>query len=67
LIEEDSALLNCIRDVFGLYFPPQPLKAFLLELNAAGADKAVLLLLDCPISNGCKIFSNEQIVKMVLM
>lgn len=64
-IEDDPALLNCIRNVFGLYFPPQPLKVFLRELDAAGVDKAVLLPLDCSISHGCKIFSNEQIAKLV--
>ena len=64
-IEEDPALLNCIRNVFGLYFPPQPLEVFLRELDAAGVNKAVLLPLDCSTSNGCKIFSNEQIAKLV--
>ncbi|MCP4404144.1 MAG: hypothetical protein GY801_43410, partial [bacterium] len=40
LINADEALGADVRNVFGLYFPPQPLDIFLYELDEAGVDQA---------------------------
>lgn len=64
LIEADLALARSVREVFGLLFPPQPLQTFLLELDAAGVDRAVLLPLDCTSAHGCRIVTNEQVAAL---
>lgn len=64
LTEADPALACSVRDVFGLLFPPQPLQTFLLELDAAGVDRAVLLPLDCTSAHGCRLVTNEQVAAL---
>lgn len=65
LIEADRALARSVREVFGLLFPPQPLATFLLELDEAGVDRAVLLPLDCTSAHGCHIVTNDQVAALV--
>lgn len=65
LIEADPALARSVREVYGLLFPPQPLETFLLELDAAGVDRAVLLPLDCTTAHSCHIITNYQIAALV--
>ena len=65
LINEDESLSNHVRNVFGLYFPPQPLDIFLHELDEAGVEKAVLLPIDCTTAHNCRIVSNEQVANLV--
>ena len=65
LIEADPTLARSVREVFGLLFPPQPLQTFLLELDAAGVDCAVLLPLDCTSAHGCRVVTNEQVAALV--
>jgi predicted TIM-barrel fold metal-dependent hydrolase len=65
LVENDPMLEKSIQNVFGLLFPPQPLKTFLLEMDAAGVDRAVLLPIDCTTAHNCIIVSNEQISELV--
>lgn len=65
LIDSDASLDRNIHEVFGFYFPPQPLECFLLEMDEAGVDMAVLLPLDCTTSHACQIVSNEQIAELV--
>jgi len=65
LVQSDPALDRAIHDVFGFFFPPQPLKCFLLEMDEAGVDQAVLLPIDCTTAHGCKIVSNEQVAELV--
>ena len=60
----NEKLLKNIREVFGLVAGPQPLETFLLQMDTAGIEKAVLLPIDCTTSRGCKLFSNEQIAGM---
>ena len=64
LIQSDAALADAIHDVFGFFFPPQPLECFLLEMDAAGVDRAVLLPIDCTTAHGCRIVSNEQVAEL---
>lgn len=65
LIDSDAALDRNIHEVFGFYFPPQPLECFLLEMDEAGVETAVLLPLDCTTSHACQIVSNEQVAELV--
>jgi predicted TIM-barrel fold metal-dependent hydrolase len=64
LIQSDAALADYIHDVFGFFFPPQPLECFLLEMDAAGVDRAVLLPIDCTTAHGCRIVTNEQVAEL---
>jgi predicted TIM-barrel fold metal-dependent hydrolase len=65
LVNEDDVLGKNIRNVFGLYFPPQPLEIFLYELDEAGVEQAVLLPIDCTTAHNCQIVSNEKIAELV--
>jgi uncharacterized protein len=64
ILEKDPILDRAIHEVFGFHFPPQPLECFLLEMDEAGIDRAVLLPLDCTTTFGCQIFSNEQVAEI---
>ena len=63
--ENNPGLTTAIRDVFGLLFPAQPLRVFLLEMDAAGIDKCILLPIDCSTTCDCAIPSNTTIAKLV--
>jgi predicted TIM-barrel fold metal-dependent hydrolase len=65
LNSSDAALELCIHEVFGFHFPSQPLDCFLLEMDEAEIDTAVLLPLDCTTAHACKIVSNEQVAELV--
>lgn len=65
LLEGDFKLAHNIREVFGFYFPPQPLENFILEMDAAGVEQAVLLPIDVTTAHGCRIVSNEQVARLV--
>lgn len=64
LFAEDSQLEHAVKDVFGLYFPAQPLSIFINEMDAAGIDKCVILPIDCTTAHGCKIGTNEAIADL---
>jgi len=65
LVDKDISLAYNIKEIFGFYFPPQPIQVFLFELDAAGVDRAVLLPIDCTTAHGCKIVSNIQVAELV--
>ena len=65
LINEDESLGANVRNVFGLYFPPQPLDIFLYELDEAGVERAVLLPIDCTTAHNCRIVSNEKVSELM--
>ncbi len=65
LFVSDPQLERNVREIFGFYFPPQPMETFLLEMDAAGVDQAVLLPVDATTAHGCCIVSNEQIASLV--
>jgi predicted TIM-barrel fold metal-dependent hydrolase len=65
LIDSDPELDNNIHTEFGFHFPPQPLECFILEMDEAGIDQAVLLPIDVTTTHGCRIVSNEQIANLV--
>ncbi len=60
----DPDLPRIARDVFYIRNNPQPLETFLLELDVAGLEKAVLLPIDVTTTRGCRIYSNEQIAEL---
>jgi uncharacterized protein len=64
-IDQDPVLDRAIHEVFGFHFPTQPLECFLLEMDEAGIEEAVLLPLDCTNAHGCRIFSNEQVAELL--
>ncbi len=64
LVRDDPALARAVREVFGLKMPAQPLRTFLLHMDAADIDRAVLLPIDCTTAHGCVIVSNEQIARL---
>ncbi len=65
LADSDPVLARNIHDVFGFHFPAQPLEGFLLEMDAAGVEQAVLLPIDATTAHGCCITTNEQIAALV--
>ena len=65
LVESDPVLDKNIHDVFGFHFPAQPLEGFLLEMDAAGVELAVLHPVDVTTAYGCQIVTNEQIAELV--
>lgn len=67
LYDHDPDLKRIARDVFFIRNNPQPLETFLLELDVAGLEQAVLLPIDAGTSRGCKICSNELIAKLCAM
>ncbi len=65
LVNSDADLDRSIHEVFGFHFPAQPLECFLLEMDEAGVETAVLLPLDCTTAHACRIVSNEQVAELV--
>ncbi len=64
LFAADPQLEESIHRVFGFHFPAQPLEVFLLEMDAAGVERAALLPIDCTTAHGCRIVSNEQAAEL---
>jgi uncharacterized protein len=65
LFDSDPTLSDHIHTTFGFHFPAQPLECFLLEMDEAAIDQAVLLPIDCTTAHGCKIVSNEQVAELI--
>jgi predicted TIM-barrel fold metal-dependent hydrolase len=64
LVDTDPGLWKSTNEVFGFKFPPQPLSIFLMEMDEAGIDKAVLLPVDCTTRFNCYIVTNEQVAEL---
>jgi len=67
LFEREPDLARIARDVFFIRNHPQPLRTFLLELDVAGLERAVVLPIDARTSRGCQIYSNELIAELCRM
>jgi hypothetical protein len=65
--QRHADLEHAARDVFLMRSNAQPLETFLLELDAAGLDRAVVLPIDTSTTKGCRIYSNEQISELCRM
>jgi predicted TIM-barrel fold metal-dependent hydrolase len=64
LMNMDEDLEKNIREILGFYFPPQPLKVFFNEMDAAGIDQCVILPVDCTTRFGCELPSNEMVASL---
>jgi predicted TIM-barrel fold metal-dependent hydrolase len=65
LYESDPTFERAVRDVFGLFMPPQPMATYLGHLDEAGIDKAVILPIDCTTAHDCTIVSNAQVAALM--
>ncbi len=65
VVKKEKDLLDNINKILSFYFPPQPLEVILLEMDAAGIEKSVLLPLDCTTAYGCSVVSNEIVIDLV--
>lgn len=67
MVQRHPELQAAARESFHIGNTFQPLETFLLELDAAGLGKAVLLPVDATTSRGKKIYSNEQVAELCAM
>ena len=64
MVARHPELQAAARETFYIGNTFQPLETFLLELDAAELDKAVLLPIDATTSRGKKVYSNEQVAEL---
>jgi hypothetical protein len=67
MVNRHPELARAAREVFHIGNTFQPLETFLLELDEAGLDRAVILPIDASTPRGAKIYSNEQIAELCAM
>ncbi len=67
MIARHPELQAAARETFYIGNNFQPLETFLLELDAAGLDKAVILGMDATTARGKTIYTNEQIAELCAM
>lgn len=67
LTEKHPCLLEHVKRVLGIKTSPQPLETLIGQMEIAEVEKVVLLALDLTYRFGCKLPSNEEIVKLVKM
>jgi uncharacterized protein len=67
MVNRYPELARAAREVFHIGNTFQPLETFLLELDEAGLDRAVILPIDASTTRGAKIYSNEHIAELCAM
>lgn len=67
MIERHPGLKKAARETYYIGNNFQPLISFLLELDAAFLDKAVVLPMDATTSRGETVYNNEQIAELCAM
>ncbi len=64
MVQRHPELERAAREVFHIGNVFQPLETFLLELDVAGLERAVLLPIDCTTTRGMSIYTNEQVAEL---
>jgi uncharacterized protein len=64
LASQDADYARMAREVFNIGNNFQPLETFLLQMDVAGIDRAVLLPIDCRRSRKLGVSSNEQVGRL---
>ena len=64
MIARHPELATAARETFQIGNNLQPLETFLLELDEAGLEKAVILPIDARTTRGTTVYSNEQIAEL---
>ncbi len=67
MIARHPELERAARETFYIGNNFQPLESFLLELDIAGLEKAVLLPIDATSSRNTTVYTNEQIAELCAM
>ncbi len=67
MIARHPELARAARETFYIGNNFQPLETFLLELDAAGLDRAVLLPIDATTALNTTVYTNEQIAELCAM
>ena len=67
MIARHPELTRAARETFFICNNFQPLETFLLELDAAGLDKAVILPIDASAARNATVYTNEQIAELCAM
>lgn len=67
MVHRHPELAHAAREIFGIGNAFQPLETFLLELDAAGLDRAVILPMDARSTRGTTLYSNEQVAELCAM
>lgn len=64
MVQRYPELERAAREVFHIGNVFQPLETFLLELDVAGLERAVLLPINCTTTRGIPVYSNDQIAEL---
>lgn len=64
LYEDDPGMQHAARDVFSVFFSPQPIATQLREMDESGVERSVVLPLDCTTAHGCTIGRNEHVAAL---
>jgi predicted TIM-barrel fold metal-dependent hydrolase len=67
MVARHPELARAARETFHIGNTFQPLETFLLELDAAGLDRAVILPIDATTTRGTTLYSNEQVAELCAM
>jgi uncharacterized protein len=67
MVKRHPALAQAARETFLIGNTFQPLETFLLELDAVGLDRAVILPIDALSARGTTVYSNEQVAELCAM
>ena len=67
MVRRHPELARAARETFLIGNTFQPLETFLLELDEAGLDRAVILPIDATTTRGTTLYSNEQVAELCAM
>jgi predicted TIM-barrel fold metal-dependent hydrolase len=67
MVQRHPELARAARETFHIGNAFQPLETLLLELDAAGLERAVLLPIDARRTRGAAVYSNEQVAELCAM